>query len=71
MNIRLVHLEVLKDFAETINHCELETNYTHKRFLFEIDNNGFYFTPASSHLPRLQGYSNIEKFLERYNEEKC
>jgi hypothetical protein len=70
MTIRLIHLDSLKAYARTIDKRELFTKKQKKKFLFNIDEKGFYFTPFSTGLPRFEGYPNIARFLDRYNENK-
>lgn len=65
-----ITLQELKDWAHSIKGTTLETRAQHKKFLFSLDDKGFYYTPESSGIRRRQKNSSIEKFLKRYNEQR-
>lgn len=67
MKIKFIQVENLIAYARTIDGFELETKSQHLKFLFEIDDKGFCFTPIRTGMPRFESINTIKKILERYN----
>ena len=57
----------LKEYAESIDGAILETRARHHRFLFHVDDKGFYYTPSSTMKQRVQDNKYIDLVLQGFN----
>lgn len=60
----------LKEYAKSIDGATLETRARYHKFLFQVDDMGFYYTPLSTMKRRTQENKYIDLVIERFNNKR-